>query len=125
MGEVEKNLDAISIALSGLRGQSAKTAVSAENIANVSSSNYEAKDAVLSSNGTGVEVSVQTRQNPTFKTYSPDSALADNDGYVSVPNISLEEEAVNLLTAEIAYKANVSVIKTADEMQDSLLDVLA
>lgn len=117
-------MDAISIALSGMRAQGTKTAVAAENIANSSSTNYEPKDAVLKSGEAGVSVSVQTRDNPTFKTYSPSSALADQDGYVSVPNISLEEEIINTMTAEIAYKANASVIKTVDEMQDSLLDTL-
>lgn len=124
MGEKGINLDSISIALSGLRAQSGKTAASAENIANVNSYNYTPKDAVLSSNGSGVEVSIQDRDNPTFQTYAPSSALADDQGYVAVPNIALEEEFVNLITAEIAYKANISVIKTSEDMQDSLLDVL-
>lgn len=125
MGEKGINLDSISIALSGLRAQSGKTAASAENISNVNSYNYTPKDAVLSSNnGSGVEVSIQDRDNPTFQTYAPSSALADDQGYVAVPNIALEEEFVNLITAEIAYKANISVIKTSEDMQDSLLDVL-
>lgn len=117
-------MDAISIALSGLRGQSTKTAVSAENIANTSTHDYVPKDAVLSSSGSGVEVSIRERDDASFKTYSPDSTLADDQGFVSIPNISLEEEITNLMTAEIAYKANIGVMKTADDMQDSLLDVL-
>ena len=117
-------MDSITTALSGLRAQSAKTAISAENIANAQSVGYTPKDAVLTSSESGVEVSIQSRQNATVKTYSPDSVLADNDGFVSVPEISYEYDIINMMTAETAYKANISVIKTSDEMQDALLDVL-
>ncbi len=34
-------------------------------------------------------------------------------------------EAVERMTAETAFRANVAVLKTADEMYGSLLDILA
>lgn len=40
------------------------------------------------------------------------------------PLQDLAGETVERLTAEVALKANVSVLKTADEMYGSLLDIL-
>jgi hypothetical protein len=41
------------------------------------------------------------------------------------PLENLAGESVERLTAGVALKANVSVLKTADEMYGSLLDILA
>ncbi len=38
--------------------------------------------------------------------------------------VDLSEEAVNLMLAETAFKANVATLKTADEMSNELLDIL-
>lgn len=35
------------------------------------------------------------------------------------------DEIVSIKTAETAFKANAAVIRTSDEMQDRLLDILA
>jgi|APCry1669189241_1035207.scaffolds.fasta_scaffold18219_2 flagellar hook protein FlgE len=39
-------------------------------------------------------------------------------------NVDLAVEVVEQISASTAFKANISVIKTADEMQQSLLDIL-
>lgn len=41
------------------------------------------------------------------------------------PLDDLAGETVERLTAGVAFKANVAVLKTADEMYGSLLDILA
>ena len=41
------------------------------------------------------------------------------------PLANLAEETVERIQAEVALKANVSVMKTADDMAGSLLDILA
>jgi len=41
------------------------------------------------------------------------------------PLQDLAGDTVERLTAEVALKANISVLKTADEMYGSLLDILA
>ncbi|KQY84731.1 hypothetical protein [Brevundimonas sp. Root1423] len=41
------------------------------------------------------------------------------------PLENLAGETVERMTAEVALKANVSVLKTADEMYGSLLDIMA
>ncbi len=41
------------------------------------------------------------------------------------PLRNLDGEIVERMTAEVALKANVAVLKTADEMTGALLDILA
>lgn len=43
----------------------------------------------------------------------------------AAPLADLAGETVERITAETAFKANVAVLKTADEMYGSLLDILA
>lgn len=38
-----------------------------------------------------------------------------------IDSVNLSEEAVNLITAETAYKANLATIKTVNELNDELL----
>lgn len=42
----------------------------------------------------------------------------------NVDTVDLSEEAVNLITAEASYKANIATIKTANELSEELLRVL-
>ena len=41
------------------------------------------------------------------------------------PAVDLAKEAVEQVTAKAAFKANVAVIRAADEMMGELLDILA
>lgn len=59
---------------------------------------------------------------PTFSVFSPDDPNANEDGIVGFPNVSLAEEFVQLRIAAQTYKANATVIRTALEIEDALLD---
>jgi len=55
-------------------------------------------------------------------------ASAENIANVSTPRsdgviVDLSEEAINLLTAETAFKANLATIKTAEELSNELLSI--
>lgn len=54
----------------------------------------------------------------------PFSPYANADGLVATPNVDLANELVQIKMAEVAYKANASIIKTSKEMDDYLLDAL-
>lgn len=41
--------------------------------------------------------------------YQPDNPMADDDGYVYAPNISLVEEMANMISASRSYQSNVQV----------------
>ena len=128
--------DALSIALSGLNAQSQRLSATASNIANVSSSGvvppkegtsvYTPVTVNLTSQGSGgVVADVVPKQNPYSVSYDPSSQNANAEGYIAVPNVDLTEEIVGLTEIKAAFKANLAVIKTEDEMMGALLDTLA
>jgi flagellar basal-body rod protein FlgC len=133
---------AISAAHSGLYVQSRRLEASASNVANVDSIGavpdasgdvpdgapraYTALrvDPVSRVDG-GVDA--RTRPDPSSKSlaYAPDRPFADANGLVQVPGIDLAEERVTQIEAGIAYRANIATLKTADEMERTLLDTKA
>lgn len=126
-------IGAISTALTGMFAASKRVEASANNIANMSSAGsldpakprqpYEAQTTVQIANESGGTTATNIPKKPGFvNAYAPDSPFANAQGEVGVPNVDLAEEAVNLKIAEITYKANASVIKTASEMSDALLN---
>jgi flagellar basal-body rod protein FlgC len=76
-------------------------------------------------NGGGVIASQQPVLPSYIQEYDPDAPYANAQGLVAAPNVDLAVEAVNQIVARHALKANIATIKTADEMEKSLLDVFA
>jgi flagellar basal-body rod protein FlgC len=72
---------------------------------------------------------VRARHAPTQPSYlvefDPDSAYADEKGRVAAPNVDPVEQTVEQIEAQRAFAANLSVIRTADEMERRLLNVSA
>lgn len=128
---------AINTAVSGLLSSSSRLAGSANNIANLSSTltnrdgklTTEAYQPVrvdqISVDGGGVRSVVRPVDPATTPRFDPDNAAADANGITQFPNISLEQEVVNQITATYDFKANLKVIKAADENTKSLLDIFA
>lgn len=131
-------INAINIALSGLLASQKKVAVSASNIANLTTNgSLEDKDnapynalttvqeAVTDTDGNGVGVKSTTvpKNSPFVPAYDPGSPLANEQGLIGTPNVNLAEEAVNLSLAEHNFKANVKIIEAASEMSEELLRV--
>ncbi|HYD19438.1 MAG TPA: flagellar basal body rod C-terminal domain-containing protein [Patescibacteria group bacterium] len=132
--------DAMTIALSGLRAQTTRLAATASNIANattggaVPSADPSASASTLytpvtvefsSQAGGGVSAQVRPDPNAYSVIYDPSSGDANAEGLVAVPDVDLAEQAVNLIESKALYKANLSVIKTQDELLGDLLDAIA
>lgn len=128
-------IGAISTALTGLLAATQRVGVSASNIANLGSSGsldpqspnqpYQALTTVQTANQTGGTTSQVIPKKPGIvNAYAPDSPFANNEGLVGTPNVDLAEEAVNLKLAEISYKANLSVLKAAQDTTEDLLNIV-
>ena len=105
-------MDVFGTALSGLRASSAGLAVQANNVANQLSAGYKAKrvDLVAEASG-GVRVSG-----------------VSNDSTPAGPapsNVDLATETVQGMGFDIMYRANLKVLKTADELSKTTLDLKA
>jgi flagellar basal-body rod protein FlgC len=58
------------------------------------------------------------------RVYLPGHPDADADGMVTMPNVSLPIEMVNLLTASRAYEANVRAAQTFRQLGEQALSIL-
>ena len=79
-----------------------------------------------SSNGVaGVQVSGVVRSNaPALRRYDPGHPDADNDGYVSFPDINPVTEMVDLMGASRSYGLNASAVQAEKGMLSASLDLL-
>jgi len=72
----------------------------------------------------GVEVTqVLTDQESGPRVYDPNHPDADEEGFVTYPNVNLVVEMTNMLSATRSYEANLSVIEAAKRMALKALDI--
>jgi len=129
---------ALNVAASGLRAQTARMKVIAENIANANSTApnpdanpYQRKVSVFGQvlnreNGT-TEVKMTKDQNDTsdFRLrYDPTHPGANAEGYVKLPNVNTLIESLDMREAQRAYEANLNVVESARAMMSRTLDLL-
>jgi flagellar basal-body rod protein FlgC len=55
-------------------------------------------------------------QDPIKKLYDPGHPDADKEGFVSMPNVNILEEMVNMMMATRAYEANVTTFNMSKSM---------
>jgi flagellar basal-body rod protein FlgC len=60
---------------------------------------------------------------PPQQVYDPTHPDADAAGFVSLPNVNVVEEMVNLITASRAYEAGVTVLQSIKGMASSALTI--
>lgn len=74
--------------------------------------------------GAGVRVvGVQPDPSPARMIYDPAHPDADAKGYVGMPNITLVNEMVDMISATRAYEANVAAINSAKTMAQKALEI--
>ncbi|WP_241606861.1 flagellar basal body rod protein FlgC [Rosenbergiella australiborealis] len=122
-------LSIFDISGSALRAQSQRLNVSASNLANADSVTgpddqpYVAKQVVFQTEPLigqaigGVKVSgVVEDPSPMKLVYQPEHPLADDKGYVKMPNVDVVAETVNSISASRSYQANVEVLNTVKSL---------
>jgi len=124
-------LNVFEIAGSAMTAQSQRLNAVASNLANadsVTSSNgqpYRAKQVVFSASpiagataagaaARGVVVTgVIEDISPGRQLYDPKHPMADAQGYITMPNVNVIEEMVNMIAASRAYQNNIEMLNTA------------
>jgi len=125
----------IDIAISGLRVESTRMNVIAENIANASTTRtpsgepYRRQDLLLSTSDGGIsgvrlEDVVADRATDFRTVHQPGHPDADANGFVQMPNVELPMEMMNLVSASRAYEANAAVMKQYKEMMEVAIELL-
>ena len=125
-------------AASGMKVQSDRMRVIAENIANAGSTAVGAngepyrrqlvtfKDEVDKETGASIVVTSKTiRDRSDFRMqYNPGHPAANADGYVMLPNVNPLIEMTDMREAQRAYEANQNVIEAARTMVSRTIDLL-
>ena len=74
--------------------------------------------------GRGVRVKeIENDLAPGPMKYEPTHPDADEKGYVHMPNVNIITEMVDMISAQRAYEANVTVVKSAKSMFMKALDI--
>ena len=139
------SLDALNISASGLTAQRVRMDTISQNLANVNTTRDEngnvfrrktvlfqtkgydtfsnllamsQQDNATNLTGNGVKVTaiVEDHATPLRKVYEPGNPDADEDGYVTQPNINSVTEITNLIDASRAYEANITAFNATKNM---------
>ncbi len=72
----------------------------------------------------GVEVAaIEDSKDPHRVVYDPSHPDANADGYVTLPNVNIVEEMVNMVSASKAYEANAAAAETAKTMISAAMKI--
>ncbi len=124
--------DVFDIAGSAMSAQSVRLNVTSSNLANAQSTagtedtTYRARHPVFSAvmqslqgNDASVGVKVEgiyESKGKLEKQYEPENPLANEDGYVFLPNVNMVNEMANMISASRSYQSNVEVLNTSKQM---------
>lgn len=134
-----QSYDLMDIAGSALKAERLRMDVIASNIANMNTTHaadgsvqpylrklVSFKTILDEKTGLSEGVSVDAIVNDTEAlnvVYDPSHPDADAKGYVYYPNISIEDEMTDLISAKSAYQANITSIQTFKEMFRAGLEI--
>lgn len=130
--------NAVGISASGLKAQSLRMRIIAENLANSDSvatqpggAPYRRRIATfraeMDRNGAGMPVAVTgiTADRSEFpRVHQPGNPAADANGYVLMPNVNSLTEVADMKAAQRSYEANVNAIESARTMTMRTIDLL-
>ena len=130
------SLGIFQIAGSAMTAQSQRMNTTASNLANADSiagpdgQPYRARQVVFEMAPSdnqgigGVRVArVIEDPSPMRMLHDPKNPAANVDGYVTMPNVNVVEEMVNMISASRSYQANVEVLNTAKTLMLKTLTI--
>lgn len=139
-------LTAIKISASGLAAQRTRLSVLSSNLANANTTRtedgggpYKRKDPIFKEVTAGsfdnaldraskklssVEVSgIREDDTPGTRVFDPKHPDADEEGFVTMPNVNVMHELTDVMSASSSYEANASAIKAAKDMINAVLAI--
>jgi len=131
---VQGLLGPIDIAVSGMRAQSTQMEVISSNIANARTVDsgqgqpYRRLEAMFRSedDGVGGVIVDEIAQDMSAlkRIFDPGNPKADGSGYITMPNVQMPVEMMNLSIASRAYQANAAILKRYQAMVQTTLELL-
>ncbi len=140
-------LDGLKISSSALTAERIRMNVISSNLANANTTRteeggpYKRKDVLFSARNSGIEFDslMRTAFDPALKevnvdgivedqkapkmVYNPNHPDADAKGYVAMPNISVMEEMVNMITSNRSFESNTQAIQATKSMATTAIGI--
>ena len=124
----------IDIAISGMRAQGKQMEVISSNIANARTVDsgggqpYRRLEAMFRSEDDGVGGvvvdEIAADMSAMQRIFDPGNPKADATGYITMPNVQMPVEMMNLSVASRAYQANAAILKRYQKMVQTTLELL-
>ena len=132
--EVNTGFGPIDIAISGMRAQNKRIELISSNVANAQTTDngngqpYRRLEAIFKTDGDGMGgVSlddITMDMSDGVSVFKPGHPNANAQGNVTMPNVKLPIEMIDLSIAAKAYQANVAVLKRYQNMVETTLELL-
>ncbi|MHC4517792.1 MAG: flagellar basal body rod protein FlgC [Planctomycetota bacterium] len=124
----------VDIAISGMRAQGKQMEVISSNIANARTTDdgqgraYRRLEAMFRSEADGISSvvvdNIAEDMSALQRVFDPGNPAADAAGYVTMPNVLLPVEMMNMSIASRAYQANAAILKRYQKMVETTLELL-
>lgn len=129
---------AMKISATGLAAERLRMDIISSNMANASTTRNEKgekspyvrriatfQEALDSKNQlAGVKaVGIEKDKSPLRREYNPNHPDADEDGYVSMPNVNVLNEMADMMVASRSYEANVDTLNALKSMFSKALEI--
>jgi flagellar hook protein FlgE len=109
------------MSLSALSAFVTQLEVTANNLANSTTTDFKKQRVdFIEASPSGVSVTIRSIDAPGMELPADES----NPGVHETSNVVVEEELANLITTRHMYGANLAVIKTEEEMEEHLIDIV-
>lgn len=140
-------MNGMNVSASGMTAQRLRMDIISQNIANVNTTRdengnvyrrksviFEEKDVTpfgdilmktggTSGNGVKVTEIIEDTSSEMRKVYEPSNPDADEDGYVTYPNVNIVQEMTDMIDASRSYEANVTAFNATKNMALKGLEV--
>lgn len=108
----------------------ASNLANADSVTNSSGEPYRARQVIFSTLNTsaklakGVKVAgVVHDPSPMKVAYNPKHPMADDNGYVTTPNVNVVDEMVNMMSASRSYQNSVDMMNTTKTLLQKSLSI--
>ena len=130
----------MAISASGLTAEKLRLDIIANNLANIETTRTQEggpyrrqmpvfeerlrEEIEMGFKGYGIKVArIEQDGSAPRRVYNPDHPDAGEDGYVSMPNIDIVDEMIDMITATRAYEANVTAFNASKSMALKALEI--
>lgn len=114
-------LGALYPAFTGLAAFATQMAVTAHNVANINTTGFKKSKTELVAVETGGVLPVVKKDKSAGPSILKDTG--NGPAQLELSNVDLGEETVNQILAQRGFQANISTLKTTDDMLGTILDI--